>query len=125
KLTAAQRQHIRIETVAPASFQRTIVAPGTVDYANDQATTVTSQFTGPLTRLLVSLGQHVAKGQPLAIVQSADYASAVGTYRKAVVTAANARRIANTDRDLAAHNGISAREAEQAQTDAASAEADL
>ena len=39
-------------------------------------------------------------------------------------TAANARRLANADRDLAAHNGISAREAAQAQTDAASAEAD-
>lgn len=124
RLTAAQRQHIRIETVAPAAFRRTIAAPGTVDYDNDQATTVTSQFTGPLTRLLVSLGQHVAKGQPIALVQSADYASAVGTYRKAVVAAANARRIANADKDLAAHNGISAREAQQAQTDAASAEAD-
>ncbi|HEX4736427.1 MAG TPA: efflux RND transporter periplasmic adaptor subunit [Allosphingosinicella sp.] len=124
RLTAAQRQHIRIETVAPASFRPTIVAPGTVDYDNDQATVVTSQFTGPLTRLLVALGQHVAKGQPIALVQSADYATAVGTFQKAVVTAANARRIANADRDLAAHNGISAREAAQAQTDAASAEAD-
>jgi membrane fusion protein, heavy metal efflux system len=40
------------------------------------------------------------------------------------VAAANARRVANADRDLAAHNGISEREAAQAQTDAASAEAD-
>ena len=124
RLTAAQRQHIRIETVAPGSFGRTVTAPGTVDYDNDQATIVTSPFNGPLTRLLVSLGQNVAKGQPIATVQSADFASAVGAYRKAVVAAANARRIANADRDLAAHNGISAREAAQAQTDAASAEAD-
>ena len=124
KLTAAQRQHILIETVGPAAFRATIKAPGTVDYDNDQATTVTSPFSGPMTRLLVALGQHVAKGQPLAIVQSADNATAVGAYRKAIVTAANARRIANADRDLAAHNGISAREAQQAQTDAASAEAD-
>ena len=34
------------------------------------------------------------------------------------------RRLAAADRDLAAHNGISEREAAQAQTDAASAEAD-
>jgi cobalt-zinc-cadmium efflux system membrane fusion protein len=73
---------------------------------------------------LVALGQHVAKGQPLALVQSADYAAAIGAYRKAVVTANNARRLANVDKDLAAHNGISAREAAQAQADAASAEAD-
>ena len=64
-------------------------------------------------RILVALGQPVTKGQPLALVQSADYATAVGAYRKAAVTAANARRLANADRDLAAHNGISAREAAQ------------
>jgi membrane fusion protein, heavy metal efflux system len=70
------------------------------------------------------LGQHVSKGQPLAAVASADVASAVAAYRKAAVASANARRVAAADRDLAAHNGISEREAAQAQTDAASAEAD-
>jgi cobalt-zinc-cadmium efflux system membrane fusion protein len=124
KLTAAQRGHIRIETVAPSPFRRTITAPGTVDFDNDQATIVMSPFNGPVSRLLVSLGQHVAKGQPLALVESADYATAVGTYRKALVAARNARKIADTDKDLAAHSGISQREAAQAQTDAASAEAD-
>jgi cobalt-zinc-cadmium efflux system membrane fusion protein len=123
-LTPAQRQHIHLYTVAPSAFGRTIKAPGTVDYDNDQATTVVSPFNGPVTRMLVSLGQRVAKGQPLAIVQSADYASAIGAYRKALVTARNARQLAAADRDLAAHNGISQREAAQAQTDAASAEAD-
>ena len=73
---------------------------------------------------MVSLGQPVSKGQPLALIQSADYATAIAAYRKAAVTAANARRLAVADRDLAAHNGISQREATQAQTDAASAEAD-
>jgi cobalt-zinc-cadmium efflux system membrane fusion protein len=124
RLTAAQRSHIRIATVAAGTIGRTIAAPGTVDYDNDQATTVMSPFNGPVTRMLVSLGQHVARGQPLALVQSADYAAAVGAYRKAVVTAANARKVAAADRDLAAHNGISQREAAQAQTDAASAAAD-
>jgi cobalt-zinc-cadmium efflux system membrane fusion protein len=124
RLTAAQRAHIRIETVAAGTFGRTVTAPGTVDYDNDQATTVTAPFSGSVTRMLVSLGQSVAKGQPLALVDSADYAAAVGNYRKAAVTAANAARVAATDRDLAAHEGISQREAAQAQTDAASAAAD-
>lgn len=123
-LTAAQRQHIHLYPVQPAAFMRTVKAPGTVDFDNDQATTIVSPFNGPVTRLLVSLGQHVGKGQPLAIVQSADYASAVGAYRKAVVTAANAHKLAAADRDLAAHSGIPAREAAQAQTDAANADAD-
>jgi cobalt-zinc-cadmium efflux system membrane fusion protein len=124
RLTAAQRRHIHIVAVAPWAFRRTVRAPGTVDYDNEQATVVMSPFNGLLTRLLVSLGQHVGKGQPLAIVQSADFASAAGAYRKAVVTARNARRVAEVDKDLAAHNGISQREAAQAQTDSAAAEAD-
>jgi cobalt-zinc-cadmium efflux system membrane fusion protein len=124
RLTKAQRAQIQLYTVAPAGYRQKVQAPGTVDFDNDQATAVVSPFTGPVTRILVALGQHVAKGQPLALVQSADYATAVGAYRKAVVAAANARRVANADRDLAAHNGISEREAAQAQTDAASAEAD-
>lgn len=123
-LTKAQRAHVQTYTVVPVGYRETVEAPGTVDYDNDQATAVVSPFTGPVTRILVAQGQPVAKGQPLALVESADYATAIGTYRKAVVTAANAARVAKFDRDLAAHNGISQRENEQAQTDAASAEAD-
>ena len=124
RLTKAQRAHIQLYTVVPLGYRQRVQAPGTVDFDNDQATAVLSPFTGPVSRILVALGQPVAKGQPLALVGSADYSAAIGTYRKAVATAANARRLANTDRDLAAHSGISAREAAQAQTDAASAEAD-
>src|SRR5437763_2156633 len=124
RLTKAQRAHIQLYTVVPVGYRQRVEAPATVDFDNDQATAVVSPFTGPVTRILVALGQPVTKGQPLALVQSADYATAIGAYRKAAVTAANARRLANTDRDLAAHNSISQREAAQAQTDAASAEAD-
>jgi len=124
RLTKAQRNHIELYTVVPVGYRQKIEAPGTVDFDNDQATSVVSAFTGPVTQIFVALGQPVVKGQPLALVQSADYASAIGAYRKAVVTASNARRLANADRDLAAHNGISERESLQAQTDAASAEAD-
>ncbi len=124
RLTKAQLKHIQLYTVVPVGYRQKIEAPGTVDFDNDQATSVVSPFTGPVTRIFVTLGQHVAKGQPLAAVASADVANAVAAYRKAAVTSANARRVAAADRDLAAHNGISEREAAQAQTDAASAEAD-
>ena len=107
RLTKAQLAHIQLYTVVPVGYRQKIEAPGTVDFDNDQATSVVSPFTGPVTRIFVAQGQHVSRGQPLAMVASA-----------------NARRVAAADRDLAAHNGISEREAAQAQTDAASAEAD-
>jgi cobalt-zinc-cadmium efflux system membrane fusion protein len=95
-----------------------------VDFDNDQATSVLAPFSGPVARLLVSPGDKVTKGQPLALVDSPDFAAAIGAYRKALLTARNTRRQADADKDLVQHDGVAAREAQQAQTDAASAEAD-
>lgn len=123
-LTPAQLQRIRLFTVAPAGYRKSIQATGVVDFDNDQATSVIAPMSGPVSRLLVEVGQPVRAGQPLAMVDSPDYATAVATYRKAVTTAQNSRRLADADKDLVQHNGVSAREAEQAQTDAINAEAD-
>lgn len=123
-LTADQRSHIRLYTVASASFHKAIDTTGVVDFDNDQATSVIAPMSGPVTRLMVSPGDHVRKGQALAAVASSDYAAAVSAYQKAVVTAANTRRIADADKDLVRDKSISQREADQAQTDAANAEAD-
>src|SRR5579871_54740 len=123
-LTPQQRQRIRLYTVAEGKFRKTVDTTGVVDFDNDQATVVLAPFSGPVSRLLVSPGDEVKKGDPLAAVVSADFASAVSTYRKALVTAQNARKLADLDKDLLAHQGVSTKEAQQAETDAASAEAD-
>ncbi|WP_254424570.1 efflux RND transporter periplasmic adaptor subunit [Rhodanobacter sp. C05] len=123
-LTADQRQHIQLYTVAASQFHQTVQAIGAVDFDNDQATSVLAPISGPVSRLLVSPGDKVKKGDPLAVVDSPDFAVAISTYSKALVTATNSRRLADADKDLVQHNGVSQREYEQAQTDAASAEAD-
>ena len=124
KLTPAQRQNIHLYTVAPSKFHRTVEATGVVDFDNDQATGVLAPFSGPVTRVLVSLGDHVKPGEPLAAVDSPDFAAAVGTYRKALASARTARRLADLDKDLYEHRSVAQREADQAQTDAVNAEAD-
>jgi cobalt-zinc-cadmium efflux system membrane fusion protein len=123
-LSAAQRQRIRVYTVAASNFHQTVATTGTVDFDNDRATSVLAPFSGPVSRVLVAVGDKVNRGQALALVDSADFAAAIGSYRKALVTARNARRLADMDQDLLRHEGIAQREATQAQTDAASAEAD-
>jgi cobalt-zinc-cadmium efflux system membrane fusion protein len=123
-LTPAQRQNVRLYTVAAAGYRKTVAATGTVDFDNDQATSVLAPFSGPVARLLVTLGAHVKQGQPLAVVESPDFAAAISAYRKAISTAQTARRLADLDKDLVEHNGVARREAEQAETDAANAEAD-
>ncbi len=123
-LTTEQRRHIRFYTVAAAGFHKAIDTTGAVDFDNDQASSVIAPMSGPVTRLMVSPGDIVRKGQALAAVASADYATAVSAYQKAVVTAANARRIADADKNLVQDQSVSQRESDQAQTDAANAEAD-
>jgi len=124
RLTDAQRQHIHVYTVAPTGFHKATVANGVVDFDNDQATSVLAAFSGPVTKLLVSPGDRVNKGDPLAEVASSDFSAAIETYRKAIATARNDRRLAEIDKDLVQHNGVSQREALQAETDAIGAESD-
>ncbi|MEO8747060.1 MAG: efflux RND transporter periplasmic adaptor subunit, partial [Rhodanobacter sp.] len=123
-MTDAQREHIHLYTVEPTTYRRTVQANGIVDFNQNQATSVVAAFSGPVTRLLVAPGDKVKQGQALAIVDSPDFAEAIGAYRKALIAAKNARRLADMDEDLVKHDGIAQREAAQAQTDAVSAEAD-
>jgi cobalt-zinc-cadmium efflux system membrane fusion protein len=123
-LTAAQRQKIQLYTVAPSKFHKTTETTGTIDFDNDQATSVLAPFGGPVSRLLVSPGDQVKAGSPLAEVDSPDFAAAISAFRKALATAQTLRRVADMDKDLVQHNGVAQREEEQAQTDAANADAD-
>jgi cobalt-zinc-cadmium efflux system membrane fusion protein len=123
-LTGVQRQNIHLYTVAPSRFRKTVDTTGTVDFDNDQASTILAPMSGPVARLLVSLGQQVAAEQTLAEVDSPDFASAISAYRKALATAKITRQLAEMDQQLVEHHGITLREAEQAKIDAANAEAD-
>jgi membrane fusion protein, heavy metal efflux system len=123
-LTAAQRQNLHLYTVAESKFHRSTEATGVVDFDNDQATSVLAPFSGPVSRMLVSLGDRVKQGDPLAAVVSPDFAAAEGAYRKALATAKTNRRLADLDKDLLQHHGVAQREADQAETDAVNAEAD-
>jgi membrane fusion protein, heavy metal efflux system len=124
RLTPAQRQSIHLYTVEPSRFRRTVEITGVVDFDNDQATSVLAPFSGPVSRLLVSQGDEVDKGAPLASVDSPDFSEAISTYQKALATARTNRRLADLDKDLLQHNGVSQREEAQAETDATNAEAD-
>lgn len=122
-LTDAQKKNLRIFTVEPSQFHKSVDTNGIVDFDNDQATSVMSPISGQVSQLLVAPGDHVLKGQPLAYVASPDYAAAIGAYRTAIVAAAATRKVADMDKDLLAHQGVSEREAAQAETDAVTAEA--
>ncbi|MHB8522113.1 MAG: efflux RND transporter periplasmic adaptor subunit [Limisphaerales bacterium] len=119
-----QRQKIHNQVVSVTVFRRTIETTGTVDFNNDRATQVLAPISGPVVRLLASLGTRVQAGDPLATITSPDFAADVSAYRKALAAARNTRRIADQDKELFRNDAIARRELEQAETDAVSAEAD-
>lgn len=124
KLSATQLQHVHLHTVAESKFRKAVQTSGTVDFDADRATGVLAPISGPVGKLLVASGDRVKKGQALAYVESPDFAAAVGALRKAEAAARTARNIADVDKDLLAHKGVSDREAAQAQSDAIGAESD-
>ncbi len=123
-LTKAQRQSIHTLTIEPRNYRTTITTTGVVDFDHNRATQVLAPFSGAVTKLLVTLGDTVKQDQPLAQVHSSEFASAIGAYRKAVLSARAADAVAANDRELYAHQAISQRENAQAQAAAAGADAD-
>lgn len=123
-LTAAQRPRIQLYTVAPVNYREQIEANGVVDFDQNRATSVLAPFGGPVTQLLVPLGETVQSNQPLAVVNSPDFATAISAYRKALIVAKTDRALAELDKKLLAHHGVAQKEADQAESDAVSAEAD-
>jgi cobalt-zinc-cadmium efflux system membrane fusion protein len=123
-LTPAQRTSIHLLTVAPTIYHTSITTTAIVDFDHDRSTQVLAPFSGPVTRVMVNLGDRVAAGQGLATVSSPDFTTAVGAYRKAVITASAADAVAANDRFLYAHQAISQRENADAQAAAVGADAD-
>jgi cobalt-zinc-cadmium efflux system membrane fusion protein len=122
-LTKGQQGSIHVVTVAATQYHTTITTTGVVDFDRNHATDIVAPFSGAVTKVLVTQGQHVAKGQALAEVASPDFATAAGAYRQTVLAAKAADAVASNDRDLFAHQAISQRENAQAQADAATADA--
>jgi len=123
-LDAAQLTTVRTAEVVAAPFAPVVEATGTVQFDQNRSTQVLAPLSGPVTKLLVQVGDRVRQGQPLAAVTSPDFTAAVSALRKAQSEATNARRIADMDRQLFDNDAIARRDLEQAETDAAGAEAD-
>lgn len=124
ELDTAQRSRIHVEKVVPQTYTASVTTTGTVAFNGDHSTQVIAPISGPVSRILVSPGARVERGQPLAIVSSPDFAVAVASYRKAEGAWRNATRIATLDEQLFTNDALARSELDQARTDLAAATAD-
>ncbi|MFI5309696.1 MAG: efflux RND transporter periplasmic adaptor subunit [Gemmatimonadales bacterium] len=125
RITDDQRKRLTIVTTAKETFRPMLEVTGTVAFDGDRSTQVLSPITGPVTKILVSLGAHVTEGQPLAMVSSPDFANAVAGYRKAEAEARNTQRLIKLNRQLFANDAIARADLDQSITDSTSAAADI
>ena len=123
-LPADQLSHIQIYTVVQAPLERTLRLTGEVAYNSYLTTPVITQVGGPVSRIVVTPGEHVTAGQPLLYVASPDYSLLRSAYIKARDAFQLADRFYKRAQDLYAHQAISQADLEQAESNRPQAEAD-
>jgi cobalt-zinc-cadmium efflux system membrane fusion protein len=120
-----QMSHIQVFTVTKAPVARMLRTSGVVAYNAFLTTPVISAVGGPVSRIMVTPGQEVTKGQPMLYVTSPDYSLLRSAYIKARDAFQLADRFYKRDQDLLAHKAIAEADLEQAESVRAQAEADL
>jgi cobalt-zinc-cadmium efflux system membrane fusion protein len=120
-----QLQHLQLVTVEPTDFPRVLRLTGTVAFNGSQTTPVITQVSGPVSRLVVSPGQHVNKGQAMLYVSSPDYSQLRANYLKARDAHALAHKNYVRSKDLYAHHAIAERDLQTAESAEIQAQADL
>jgi membrane fusion protein, heavy metal efflux system len=123
-VSAEQKTKLQLVTLATTHFRPLLEITGTVAFNGDRSTPVMSAISGPVTKIVASLGAVVSPGQTLATVSSPDFATAVATYRKSESTLRNAARILKLNEQLFANDALARSDLDQSRTDHAAAIAD-
>jgi cobalt-zinc-cadmium efflux system membrane fusion protein len=124
-LPADQLARIQVYTVAQEPMTRTLRLSGAVAYTGFKTTPVITQVGGPVSRIVVSPGEHVRAGQPLLYIASPDYSLMRSVYLKARAAFQLADRFYKRAQDLYMHGVIAQSDLEQAESTRTQAEADL
>jgi len=124
-LPADQLARIKLYKVAKAPLVHTLRLSGSVAYNNFLTTPVITQVGGPVSRIVVTPGEHVRAGQPLLYVTSPDYTVMRSAYVKARDAFQLADRLFKRAQDLLAHGVVAQADLDQAESARTQAEADL
>jgi cobalt-zinc-cadmium efflux system membrane fusion protein len=117
---------LRALTIEPVAAHKAPSVPlaGRLIWNDDATVRVFTPFAGIVRKLLVDLNQPVAKGAPLAEIQSADFGQAQADARKAEGEFRRADLNLNRVRDLFEHGAAPRKDVESAEADFAAAQAE-
>lgn len=120
-----QMSHLQIVTVAPSPVTRSLRLTGAVAFNAFDTTPVISQVSGPVSRIVVTPGEQVRRGQPLMYVASPDYSQTLANYLKAKDAYQLADKNLTRAKDLLDHHAIAEKDYEAAESAKTQAAADL
>jgi membrane fusion protein, heavy metal efflux system len=120
-----QMAHLQIVTVAPTAINRSLRLTGAVAFNAFDTTPVITQISGPVSRIVVTPGQQVHRGEPLLYVASPDYSQLLANYLKARDALQLADKNYQRSKDLYDHHAIAERDLEASESTRAQTAADL
>ncbi len=120
-----QMAHLQIVTIAPTVISRNLRLTGAVAFNAFDTTPVISQISGPVSRIVVTPGQQVHRGEALMYVASPDYSQLLANYLKARDAYQLADKNYQRSKDLLDHHAIAERDLEAAESARSQAAADL
>jgi membrane fusion protein, heavy metal efflux system len=124
-LNPDEMAHVKIVTIAPTSINRNLRLTGAIAFNAFNTTPVISQLNGPVSRIVVTPGQQVRRGEPLLYVTSPDYSQSLANYLKTRDAFHLADRNYLRSKDLYEHHAVAERDLEAAESARAQAAADL
>lgn len=119
------RSKLAIGPVAEQEIRRKLVLPAVVEADPARTVKVLTPLTGRVTDLMVQLGERVAQGQPLAVIDSGDLAQAYSDIEKARSVVTFTKKALDRQLYLEKVGGVAVKDREQAQSDYAQAVAEL
>jgi len=122
---APDTKGIQTATVEKTAVPEYLDLPAHIEADPTRVVHVYPPIGGRIIEMEVRPWDHVAKGQPLALIESADLSRSVADYHKALADNEVKQKELARAKDLYEHNAIAEKDYQQAQADALSSQADL
>jgi cobalt-zinc-cadmium efflux system membrane fusion protein len=119
------RSRLVVQQVAVKSSPHSLLFPATVEADPAHTVSILPPVAGKVVKLLVRLGDHVAKGQQLAVIESGDLAQAYADDDKARDALQHAEKTLERVRGVQKAGAGAIKDLEQAESDAAQARAEF
>lgn len=125
QLSPEMASTLHVEAVKNQPEQEEIVLPGKIQYDDDRYSKVSSPVIGRVVEIRAKLGDRVAAGDPLMVIESPEIGSAYADFIKANSDLTLARHGFELAQDLYSGKAISRKDLHQAENDFQKAEAEF